>query len=122
MIISPLIILLAFIAYSGLHSILASGRAKDWARRQFGEGLVIRFYRLFFNFIGVLTLLPVVALVVWLPDQPFYAAPLYLRPLLLAGQVLGVLLLGYALGQTDAWDFAGLRQLSDRASQPQLVT
>ena len=119
---SPLLILLAFSAYSVLHSILASRGAKEWARQRFGAGITSRTYRLFYNVVGVVTLLPVLALVLWLPDQSFYTTPPVLQPLLLAGQVLGLLLLAAALAQTDALDFAGLRQLADQASEPQLVT
>lgn len=118
----PLIILLAFAAYSVLHSTLASHAAKELARRQVGKTAAARGYRLFFNIVGVVTLLPVLALVLWLPDQPFFEAPPALRPLLLAGQVVGVLLLAFALRQTDPLDFAGLRQLTDQGTQPQLVT
>lgn len=119
---SPLLILLAFSAYSLLHSILASREAKDWARQRFGARIASRTYRLFFNAVGVVTLLPVLALVLWLPDQPFYAASPVLQPLLLAGQMLGLLLLAAALAQTDVLDFAGLRQLTDQVSEAQLVT
>ncbi len=119
---SSLIILLAFAAYSVLHSVLAATVVKEWARRRFGENLVQRGYRLFFNAAGVVTLLPVLALVLWLPDQPLYVVPPLLQPIFLAGQALGLLVLAYSLAQTDALDFAGLRQLGDSSRQPQLAT
>lgn len=120
--ISPLIILLAFAAYSLLHSVLAATPVKDWARRRFGEEPVKRGYRLFFNAVGVVTLLPVLALVLWLPDQPLYVVPTLLLPIILAGQALGLLVLAYSLVQTDVLEFAGLRQLGETPRQPQLAT
>jgi protein-S-isoprenylcysteine O-methyltransferase Ste14 len=119
---SPLIILLAFAAYSVLHSVLAATPVKDWARQRFGEEPVRRGYRLFFNAVGVVTLLPILALVLWLPDQPLYVVPPLLQPIFLAGQVLGMLGLAYSLAQTDVLDFAGVRQLSGSSRQPQPVT
>ncbi|MEX2161133.1 MAG: isoprenylcysteine carboxylmethyltransferase family protein [Anaerolineales bacterium] len=116
--ISAITIFAAFAAYSVLHSILASPGAKDWAQRSFGAEATRRGYRFFFNVVGVITLLPVLALVAWLPDTPLYSVPFALRPVFLVGQGLGVLLLAAALRMTDALDFAGLRQLAE----PQLVT
>ncbi|MEX1247309.1 MAG: isoprenylcysteine carboxylmethyltransferase family protein [Anaerolineales bacterium] len=119
---SALIILIAFAIYGVLHSILASQRVKDWVQRRFGEGLAHRAYRLFFNLVGVVTLLPILFLVIWLPDLPLYAVPSALRPVFLVGQGIGVLVLAAALSMTDALDFLGLRQFTDRDKEPQLVT
>lgn len=120
--ISPLLIILAFAAYSGLHSLLAASATKEWARRRFGEPVVRRWYRLFFNAAGVLTLLPVLSLVLWLPDQHLYTVPAQWLPVFLGGQVLGLLVLGYSLAQTDVLDFVGVRQLDSSTGQPQLAT
>lgn len=120
--ISAIIVVAAFSGYSVLHSILASRWAKDWAKRQVGEKAASRGYRFMFNVVGVVTLLPVLVLVAWLPDQPLYEIPGWLKPLFLAGQGVGVLVLASALSMTDALDFAGLRQLGELASEPKLVT
>jgi len=119
---SPVIIFISFAIYGALHTFLASSTAKDWARKQFGDAVVDKTYRLFFNFIGVITLLPVLYLVAWLPDAPLYSAPAFLRPFLLAGQVAAILILAAALNKTDALDFAGLRQLGEDAKAPPLIT
>ncbi len=118
---SAVIIFVAFAIYGILHSFLASKAAKDWARKQFGHAAVDRTYRLVFNFLGVVTLLPVLYLVVWLPNEPFYSVPSFWRPFILAGQVAAVLILAAALNQTDALDFAGLRQLDGKAQAPLLI-
>ncbi len=60
-------ILLAFGLYAVLHSWLAATRVKDWAAQRFGAAAVQRYYRLFFNLVGVVSLLPVLALAAWLP-------------------------------------------------------
>jgi protein-S-isoprenylcysteine O-methyltransferase Ste14 len=119
---SPVIILVSFVLYAILHSFLASRRAKDWAGKQFGQAAFERTYRLFFNFVGVITLLPILYLVAWLPNQPLYSVPSFWRPFMLAGQVVAVLILAAALNKTDALDFAGLRQLDGKAQAPPLIT
>lgn len=120
--ISPFFIILAFAVYSGLHSLLAASTTKEWARRHFGEPVIQRGYRLFFNAAGVLTLLPVLALVLWLPDQHLYTVPAQLLPVFIGGQVLGLLVLGYSLAQTDVLDFVGVRQFDGSKGQPELTT
>jgi protein-S-isoprenylcysteine O-methyltransferase Ste14 len=120
--ISAIIIVAAFAAYGILHSVLASRGAKDWAQARVGEVTFSRWYRFVFNVVGVITLLPVLALVAWLPDKPLYDVPGWLKPVFLVGQGVGVLVLASALSMTDALDFAGLRQLGDPALEPKLVT
>lgn len=119
---SPLLILGTFAAYSVLHSFLASRAAKAWAEQRFGKSLVTRTYRLFFNLVGIVTLFPVFALVFLLPDQPLYVVPLYLEPIFLIGQGIGIVILASALGLTGFLDFAGLKQLTGREQTPELVT
>jgi protein-S-isoprenylcysteine O-methyltransferase Ste14 len=119
---SPLIILISVALYAVLHSFLASKSAKDWAKKRFGEKTFERTYRLFFNFIGVGTLIPVLLLVAILPDQPFYSVPMPWRIVFLAGQVVAVFILSAALQRTDALDFAGIRQVVEKPAAPPLVT
>ena len=118
---SPLIILLAFAAYSGLHSVLAANAVKGWARRRFGENLVSRIYRLFFNLVGVVTLFPIVFQVLWLPDLRLYTAPRELEYLFFLGQAIGILFIAASFGLTDIFDFLGLRQLINAERSPELV-
>lgn len=122
MISSPIVIFASFALYAALHSFLASRAAKDWARKQFGDTVVDRGYRLFFNIVGVLTLLPILFLVARLPDSALYSISAAWRPVALAGQVVAVLILAAALNKTGALDFAGLRQLSDGAKASPLIT
>jgi protein-S-isoprenylcysteine O-methyltransferase Ste14 len=80
------------------------------AARVFGGRAYRRFYRLFFSVTGALTALPLLILVVLLPDQTLYAipAPWAYGTLLMQGLAVVVLLVGVL--QTGALSFVGLRQ------------
>jgi len=103
-------ILLAMGLYGGLHSLLASTSAKALAERWFGAA-GRRFYRLFYNIVVSLTLLPVLALVGILPDSPIYTIPFPWTLLTLFIQALAVLGLLLAIFQTGGMQFLGLAQL-----------
>jgi protein-S-isoprenylcysteine O-methyltransferase Ste14 len=106
------VLILFLVAYSLLHSLMASHPCKAWTRRLAGPGSD-RWYRLVYNIVAVVTLLPLLPLLAGLPDQTLYVVPAPWRWLLLSGQALGVLLLLAALRQTDAAHFLGLRQPGD---------
>ncbi len=122
MLTSVLLIMLAVIVYGAVHSLLASLWAKAHARRLFGS-LAERLYRLGYNVFAVLTLLPVLALPLVLPDEPLYSIPFPVTLLSLFIQALagGVVLVG--LLQTGLGSFLGLRQLaaSPTDREPRLV-
>lgn len=115
-------ILLAFGLYAVLHSLLAGAGVKDWATRRLGAGAVQRCYRLFFNMVGVVSLLPVLALAAWLPDGLLYRLPVWALPFSLLGQLAGLGLLAASLRQTGIGDFLGLSQLAGPAGPGGLVT
>jgi protein-S-isoprenylcysteine O-methyltransferase Ste14 len=107
---SPGLVLLAVLAYGGVHSFLASLWAKGRARRWFGA-LADRTYRLLYNIFAVVSFLPVLVLVGLLPDRTLYSIPF---PWILAtsvGQLAAVAALLLGLLQTDVWSFLGFRQL-----------
>ena len=108
----PIATLLAVAAYGALHSLFASPPLKVWARHKFGTK-ADRFYRLAFNIIGTLTLIPVLAIPILFPGYTLYqvAWPWTLATSL--GQAVAILLLAIGLLQTDVWHFLGLRQLLD---------
>lgn len=113
---SPLIsfwiILLAFGLYGVVHSILASLKLKAWVEGVFGAAWVGRWYRLIFNVLGVVTLVPIFWLMAVLPNQALYEIPATWRWLAILGQLFGLLVLLASVGQTGALDFLGLGQLS----------
>lgn len=110
-------VLLAMALYGGLHSLLASLRAKTLAYQVSGAR-GYRFYRLFFNLIGALTFVPVLALALLLPDDTLYAVPAPARYLFIAGQTLGLGVLVAALFHTDLGRFSGLRQAREGTPHP----
>ena len=103
-------ILLAIGLYGALHSLLASLLIKRGAVRVWGERAYHRAYRLFYSILGAVTLLPVLALLTFLPDQLLYTIPAPWLWLALALQ--GVALVGMVVGilQTGALSFIGIQQ------------
>lgn len=119
---SALLIWLAVGLYGLLHSFLASLWTKERAREWLGPA-ADRWYRLVFNIVGAITLLPVLALPALLPDRPLYTIPPPWTYLALAGQATAVLALAVGVMQTGGLSFLGLRQLVEPAQQerPRLV-
>lgn len=115
--IGPLAALLAVAAYGALHSLLAAPGAKRLARRAFGQAGACG-YRLAYNAIGVVTLIPVLAVVALEPGAVLYRLRLPWAGLALALQALGLAILALGLLQTDVMHFLGLRQLVEREAQP----
>jgi protein-S-isoprenylcysteine O-methyltransferase Ste14 len=107
---SFLLILAAIAAYGGLHSWLASLQAKALARQKLGR-LADRAYRLTYNFVAVISLLPVLILPAVLPDRALYTIPFPWVLLTLSIQGLSALILLIGLLQTGLWSFIGLEQL-----------
>jgi methanethiol S-methyltransferase len=107
---SFLVILTAIAAYGGLHSWLASLQAKALARRGLGSA-ADRVYRLAYNFVAVISLLPVLILPAILADQTIYTIPLPWLLLTLLAQGLAALVLLVGVLQTGLWSFIGLEQL-----------
>jgi len=117
------IILLTVFIYGLVHSLLASLWAKAQARRWFGPS-ADRWFRLLYNFIAVVTLLPVVILPVILIDKEIYSIPMPWTLITFTGQVLAVIILIVGLKQTGIRAFAGVRQLftPENIDPPKLVT
>lgn len=101
--------LFAMALYGALHSWLASRSAKEWARRAFGPP-ADRFYRLAYNVVAVITLLPVLALPALYPGRTLYTIrPPWLWVTLLLQVMAGVIIL-VGLAQTGIGNFLGLSQ------------
>jgi methanethiol S-methyltransferase len=117
------IILLAVFVYGLLHSLLASLWAKAQARRWFGP-VADRWFRLLYNFLAVLLLVPVLLLPIILPDKVIYSIPMPWRLINYAGQLLAIMMLIYGVKQTGISNFSGLRQLitPEDLDPPRLVT
>jgi methanethiol S-methyltransferase len=103
-------LILAVLIWGAVHSYLASSGAKKWMRRVLGEN-VMRFYRFGYNIFSVVSFLPILWLMVALPDRMLYQIPAPWMYLSLAGQLAAVVLLMVGVLQTDTLSFVGLRQL-----------
>ncbi len=103
-------IVLAVFVWGLVHSLLATNKAKEWARQLLGEGQY-RFYRLAYNAFAGLSFLPVLAMMFLLPDRTLYLVPVPWSLFMIGGELLAVALLLSAFRQTDIWDFVGTRQL-----------
>jgi protein-S-isoprenylcysteine O-methyltransferase Ste14 len=123
MTISFWLILLAVVAYGLLHSFLASLKTKARARNWFGRA-TDRGFRLAYNLIAVITLLPILLLPILLIDKEIYVIHYPWVILNLTLQVLAVIVLLVGLRQTGITSFIGLRQLllPEDTSPPRLVT
>lgn len=110
MTISFWLILLAVIGYGLLHSFLASLKTKAQACHWFGPASD-RWFRIGYNLIAVLTLLPILFLPILLMDQEIYVIRYPWVILTLILQVLAVFVLIVGLRQTGITSFIGLRQL-----------
>ncbi len=108
---SALVIIIFLVIYAAMHSLLAAFGAKNWVRRVLGPATG-RWYRLAYNLLAVITLLPLFPLLALLPAETLYVIPAPWRWLMLAGQLLALIGLGLSLLQTDPWHFLGLAQLT----------
>jgi len=114
--------LIIIIAVWGIvHSWMASLGFKEFLRRSLGNGFM-KSYRLLYNLFSVVSILPVLYLMIALPDQNLYQVPSPWNYLMRVGQLISVLLLFAAVLQTDALSFVGLRQFLETEKKTDPVT
>jgi protein-S-isoprenylcysteine O-methyltransferase Ste14 len=113
-------LILSTIAWGFLHSLTASLAFKNLFQQVLGAGAA-RFYRLLYNLFSVISVIPILYLMISLPDQDFYRIPRPWNSVMLIGQGISALLLLVALLQTDVLAFAGLRQLVEEEQPAKLV-
>ncbi len=114
-------LIVIIIVWGIVHSLLASLGFKSFLRRIWGDGFM-KFYRLLYNIFAVLSIMPVLYLMLSLPDKSLYQIPAPWSYLMLAGQVVSTLFLFVTVMQTDILSFAGLRQLLEEERAGSLVT
>jgi len=123
MTISFWLILLAVLAYGLLHTLLASLKVKAEVHRWFGSKSD-QWFRLAYNFITVITLLPILVMPILLIDKELYRIPYPWVIATLTFQALAILVGIIGLKQTGITSFIGLRQLflPEVTTPPRLVT
>lgn len=114
-------LIIIIILWGIVHSWQASLGFKDFLRRRLGDGFM-RFYRLLYNVFSVVSILPVLYLMVTLPDRTLYQAPPPWSYLMRIGQLVSAILLFAAVMQTDPLSFVGLRQIVEEEKRGNLVT
>ena len=114
-------LILVVLLWGILHSILASLKAKKLAGGWIGTRWM-RFYRLLYNFLAVLTLIPILGLAAVTPDRKLYLVPFPWSGLMVIGEILAVVALLVGFLQTGAMDFIGLRQLGESKQPARLTT
>ena len=107
---SALITLAAVALWGVLHSLLAGPRTKRWVRQRIGSS-ANRGYRLFFNVVAAITLLPVLAIPARNPGLTLYQIPSPWVILTSAVQILALLVIVLTVLKTGASSFLGIRQL-----------
>lgn len=118
-------ILLCFGLYGGLHSLLASHTAKKLAVRWIGPRGKL-FYRLFFVLISIVTFVPLLFMVAYLPDRGIYFIEHPYSLLTSLIQLFGLAIALVSLVQTGLARFLGMDLLLDWANnidrEPVFVT
>jgi len=104
-----------------VHSVLASMGFKNFLRGALRHGFM-KFYRLLYNLFAVLSIIPVLYLMVTLPNSSLYQVPAPWKYLMLAGQGISALFLFVTILQTNVLSFVGLRQLVEEEKTGNLVT
>ncbi len=118
---SALALIVYFIFFAAVHSLLADPRFKGRARQALGRASD-RLYRLAFALLAMAMVLPFLYILVFLPDRVLYIVPAPWRWLMMTCQVLAALALLSALRQTGIARFLGLAQLCGQIEAGGLVT
>lgn len=100
-----------FLAFAGIHSLLATDYIKNKARSMFGKGF--RFYRITYTIISFLTFAPVIRIwITYSGSTPIvYSIPEWLYPVLILIRIAAIGLFIYAALQVDIPEFTGIRQI-----------
>ncbi|HNQ93162.1 MAG TPA: isoprenylcysteine carboxylmethyltransferase family protein [Anaerolineales bacterium] len=102
------------------HSFNSTVAVKEFIRRALGDGFM-KFYRLAFNVVAVLTFLPIPFLLLALPSRLLYRVPAPFMQMMIAGQVFFAACLFTALYHYGILYFIGLRQLVELPGERKLV-
>jgi hypothetical protein len=123
MISSVLALLVYFIFFAIIHSVLADPHFKETARRSLGKSLE-RWYHLAFVLLALYMVLPFLYILIVIPGKVLYIVPFPWSWLMTSSRILALIALLLALKQTGFSQFFGVAQLHeiDKAKTSHLVT
>ena len=82
----------------------------------------MRLYRMLYNLFAVVSFLPILYPMVFLPDRMLYEVPAPFNHLMRLGQGIALILLVVAVFQTDVLSFVGFRQILEEERKGPLMT
>lgn len=98
------------LAFAVVHSLTADRQVKSWVASIFGQRAYEGWYRLIYNGLSFIMIMPITAYV-FLGGDVIFLPPDWLKPVLLILQLIGLIGAGVSLLQIDLLRFVGLRQL-----------
>lgn len=106
-----ILFIVSFIIWAFFHSVTASRRAKAIVRGWIDDRAYEGWYRLFYNVVSFVTILPVFY-ILWtqMPQTVLWQIPDPFSYVAMGVQLIGLIGLAASLWQTDIWEFVGLRQ------------
>jgi protein-S-isoprenylcysteine O-methyltransferase Ste14 len=110
-------VVLVAVDYGVIHSLLAADRVKRSAEQRYPT-LFPRYYRLAYNFLAFVFLIPIGLLMLYLPDTRLYTIPFPYILATLAGQGVCLLAAGLALKGTGVADLTGIPDAMAAPSTP----
>lgn len=113
------ILFLAWLGYYGLHSALAHPPVKQWIQTKLGSGF--RFYRIAFNILSLLLLVPLIGAKFWLPTELFLPEPLWIKIVGGIFSLFGSYVLIDAFLTVNLSHFVGIHQMKDKESKPNQI-
>jgi protein-S-isoprenylcysteine O-methyltransferase Ste14 len=118
-----LALIIYFIFFAIIHSVLADPHFKEKAKKSLGKSFD-RWSRLAFILLALYMVLPFIYILIVIPGNVLYIVPFPWSWLMTAGRILALLALLLALRQTGFPNFFGLAQLQniEQAQKSHLVT
>ncbi|MEI7500573.1 MAG: NnrU family protein [Bacteroidota bacterium] len=106
-----IILALLWISYFALHSAMITPKFTNFLKRQLGDSY--KFYRLFYNFIAFVLLIPVGIFTYSIRQTPFFIWDGYLLPVRILLLAIGLFLFYAGARQYDISTFLGLKQIRE---------
>jgi steroid 5-alpha reductase family enzyme len=100
-----------FAAFALIHSITVTMWFKELCRRAFGDTFMRVWYRFLYTCVSGITTFIAVYFIRHVPDQVLWQGPLWLRLIMNAIQIAGIVFGVRTFQYLDKWEFMGFRQV-----------